>query len=157
MAKNLDILDDKGTLRAEDKPSPVTVDGLTPKTKYTGWQARYHGEAGVTALGDFETKDVPLAKPTAPVIALTAGNASVSYTLTDAKVSAEKVSAFKVLYQAAGSSDWTTVNVADPTKLTGTVDSLTNDTEYSFKAVATNATGDSAESAVVKATPKAAA
>jgi hypothetical protein len=128
---------------------------LEPETKYSGWKARYTGETGTAPLGDFTTKAVPLAAPTAPTIAVTAGDGSLTYTITDANVDAEKVSAFKVLYQGAGATDWTTVDVADPTKLTGTISSLTNDTEYSVKAIATNATGDSPESAVTTGTPKA--
>lgn len=153
MAKNLDILEDTDAARAEDKPSPVTVDGLRPSTTYKGWKARYHGETATTALGDFTTNDEPLTVPTAPTIAVTAGDSSLAYTITDANADAEKVSAFKVLYQSAGATDWTTVDVSDPTKLTGTIDSLTNGTEYSVKVVATNATGDSADSAVVTGTP----
>lgn len=155
MADNYDILDDKGNVKASNQPAPFTVDGLTPSTTYSGWKARYTGQTLTQTLADFATKAkvVPLAKPTAPTIAVTAGDSKADYTITDANVTKEKVSSLKVLYQADGGADWTTVNVADPTNLTGTVDKLTNGTKYNFKAVATNATGDSPESAVASATP----
>lgn len=100
----------------------------------------------------FKTKDVALAAPT---VAVTAGDASASYTITPGKPNGgTAATALKLSYSTDGAK-WTDVAIADPTKLTGTVDSLTNGTEYQFKVVATNAAGDSPASAVVKATPAA--
>lgn len=155
--KNYDILDDKGNVKASNQPAPITVSGLSANTTYSGWQARYTGEKIMQTLASFTTKaaEAALAKPSAPTVTVTAGDGSADYTITDANISKEQVSSLKVLYQADGASDWTTVNIDDPTKLTGTVKSLTNGTAYSFKAIATNASGDSADSTVVKVTPAA--
>ncbi|GAX04076.1 fibronectin type III domain protein [Secundilactobacillus pentosiphilus] len=153
--KTYDILDDKGNVKASAQPAPITVSGLSASTTYSGWHARYTGENILQALADFTTKatQTALAKPSAPTIAVTAGDGSANYTITDATATDEKVSSFKVLYQADGGTDWQTSNITDPTKLTGSISGLTNAKKYNFKAVATNATGDSDESAVVSATP----
>ena len=153
--KNYDILDDKGNVKASNQPAPITVSGLSANTTYSGWQARYTGEKIMQTLASFTTKaaQAALAKPSAPTIAVTAGDGSANYTITDANVASEKVSSLKVLYQADGDTDWQTSNITDPTKLTGSISGLINGKKYNFKTVATNATGDSDESAVVSATP----
>lgn len=94
--------------------------------------------------------------PDAPTLAAVAGDGKIDYTITaPAKDGGSPITKYVVAYMPAGGKV-TTVDV-DPAKLTGTVDKLTNDTEYTVTATAVNAVGESAPSPAVKATPKKAA
>lgn len=137
----------------DDKSAVIT--GLQPNTPVAAGDyqgaitdgTNYSDKVDVPA---FKTLDVVLA---APALAVTAGDASVGFTITAGKANGgSAATGYKVSYSADGAT-WTPFAAEDATALTGTVTGLTNDTEYQFKAVATNAAGDSAESAVVKATP----
>jgi hypothetical protein len=140
---------------ADDKSATIT--GLKPNTAVAAGD--YQG--AITDGTNYSTKvDVPAFKVkdavlAAPTVAVTAGDAKADYTITlGAANGGSAATALKLSYSTDGSK-WTDVAIADPSKLTGSVDSLTNGTEYQFKVVATNAAGDSAASAVAKATPAA--
>ena len=140
----------------DDKSAVIT--GLAPNTAvakgdYQGANTDGTNYSDKVDVPAFKVKDTVLAAPT---VTLTAGDAKVDYTIAlGAANGGSAATALKLSYSTDGSA-WTDVAIADPAKLTGTVDTLTNDTEYQFKAVATNAAGDSPASAIVKATPKAA-
>lgn len=148
--------DDIPAFTGDDKSAVIT--GLGPNTAvgagdYQGAftdGTKFSDKVDVPA---FKVKDVVLA---APNIAVTAGDASVAFTITAGKANGgSSVTAYKVSYSTDGAT-WSDYAATDATALTGTVGSLTNDTEYQFKVVAVNAAGNSGESAVVKATPVAA-
>lgn len=140
----------------DDKSAAIT--GLAPNTavKVGDYQGAFTDGTKTSDKVDvpaFTVKDTVLKAPT---VALTAGDAKVDYTITlGASNGGSAVKSLKLSYSTDGSK-WTDVAIADSSKLTGTVGTLTNDTEYQFKVVATNGAGDSPASAVVKATPKAA-
>lgn len=150
--------------KGEDAPAvtgdatSATITGLAPNTSVAAgdYQGAFTDGTNFSDKVDvpaFTVKDVALKAPT---VALTAGDAKLDYTITlGAANGGSAATALKVSYSTDGSK-WTDVAIADPTKLTGTIDSLANDTEYQVKAVATNAAGDSPASTVVKATPVAA-
>lgn len=56
MATKFDVYNDKGTLVASAKESPVTVTGLSPDTTYTGWYVTVSGQTAKTTIPDFTTK-----------------------------------------------------------------------------------------------------
>ena len=62
------------------------------------------------------------------------------------------VTGYTLSYRPVGSSSWMTVNVSGAVTLTKQVGGLTPDTEYEFKVVGVNASGDGPPSNVVSAT-----
>lgn len=52
---NLDIYNEVGVKVADNKPSPVTVGGLTPNTTYTGWKIAYAGAEAKADIPEFKT------------------------------------------------------------------------------------------------------
>ncbi|WP_244265987.1 fibronectin type III domain-containing protein [Enterococcus malodoratus] len=80
---------------------------------------------------------------------VTAGDGKVSYKLTDPS-GASDITGYKILYRT-GSAAFVEKEVSAKT---GDINSLTNGSEYEFKAQAKNEMGYGKESAVVKATPK---
>lgn len=147
----------------------VDIDGLPAGTKAVAGDYKAVFDAdNTTKLSETASDpvDVPgflvLDLPGAPTLAVTAGDAKIDYTITapenDGAPSSgsSDITKYTVSYTPAGGKA-TTVDVGDPTKLTGTIDKLANDTEYTLTATATNAVGEGPASAAVKATPKAAA
>jgi hypothetical protein len=137
----------------DDKSAAIT--GLAPNTSvaagdYQGANTDGTNFSDKVDVPAFKVKDTVLKAPT---VAVTAGDSKVDYTITLGTANGgTAATALKLSYSTDGSK-WTDVAIADPTKLTGSVPSLTNDTEYQFKVVATNAAGDSPASTVAKATP----
>ncbi|WP_288528302.1 fibronectin type III domain-containing protein [uncultured Secundilactobacillus sp.] len=87
--------------------------------------------------------------PDAPSIKLTAGDGKIDYILMAG--ASDDVTGYTISYTPAGGE----TSTKDVTALTGTLEGLTNDTEYTVTVIAHNAKGDSAASGAVKATPKA--
>ncbi|MBJ7650678.1 hypothetical protein [Weissella confusa] len=52
---NFDIYNAGGAKVADNKPSPVTVGGLTPNTTYTGWKIAYAGAEAKADIPEFKT------------------------------------------------------------------------------------------------------
>nr|DAZ50604.1 MAG TPA: Ferrichrome-iron receptor, Protein tonB BARREL, OUTER MEMBRANE, HETEROCOMPLEX [Caudoviricetes sp.] len=52
---NFDIYNADGAKVADNKPSPVTVGGLTPNTTYTGWKIAYAGAEAKADVPEFKT------------------------------------------------------------------------------------------------------
>lgn len=142
----------------------VDIDGLPAGTKAVAGDYKAVFDAdNTTKLSETASDpvDVPgflvLDLPGAPTLAVTAGDAKIDYTITAPENGGSSdITKYTVSYTPAGGKA-TTVDVGDPTKLTGTIDKLTNDTEYTLTVTATNAVGEGPASAAVKATPKAAA
>ena len=159
MANTLAIFkkgEDAPAFSGDDKSAAIT--GLAPNTAVAAGDyqgaftdgTNYSDKVDVPA---FTVKDVVLA---APAIAATAGDASVAFTITAGKANGgSTATAYKVSYSADGTT-WSDYAATEATALTGTIGSLTNGTEYQLKAVAVNAAGNSAESAIAKVTPVAA-
>ena len=58
---NFDIYNEGGAKVADNKPSPVTVGGLTPNTTYTGWKIAYAGSEEKADIPEFKTEPRKLA------------------------------------------------------------------------------------------------
>lgn len=58
---NFDIYNEGGAKVADNKPSPVTVGGLTPNTTYTGWKIAYAGSEAKVDIPEFKTEPRKLA------------------------------------------------------------------------------------------------
>ena len=52
---NFDVYNTDGEKVADNQPSPVKVDGLTPNTSYTGWKIAYSGKDEKVEVPDFKT------------------------------------------------------------------------------------------------------
>lgn len=145
--KTFDIFDDKGEKLADAKPSPVTISNLTPNTEYNGWQIAYAGQSDKVTIPAFKTLDVVA---DAPVVELTAGNALANFKITEGNNRGSAVTNHKVYY-----TDGTNSGTVSSQELTGTINNLKNDVEYTVQAVSVNGAGESAKSPAVKVTPKA--
>lgn len=145
--KTFDIFDDKGAKLADAKPSPVTISNLTPNTEYNGWQIAYAGQSDKAAIPAFKTLDVVA---DAPAVELAAGNSLVNFKITEGNNRGSAVTNHKVYY-----TDGTNSGTVSSQGLTGTINNLTNDVEYTVQAVSVNGAGESDKSPAVKATPKA--
>lgn len=53
---NFDVYNEGGAKVADNKPSPVTVGGLTPNTTYTGWKIAYAGADAKADIPAFKTE-----------------------------------------------------------------------------------------------------
>ena len=60
---NFDIYNEGGAKVADNKPSPVTVGGLTPNTTYTGWKIAYAGSEEKADIPEFKTLPEPKPAP----------------------------------------------------------------------------------------------
>ena len=60
---NFDIYNADGAKVADNKPSPVTVGGLTPNTTYTGWKIAYAGAEAKADVPEFKTLPEPKPEP----------------------------------------------------------------------------------------------
>lgn len=144
-AQLFDVFDDKGTKLIDGQASPISFTGLTSNTTYTGYTAAKAGSANKLNLPDMITK------PGKPTIAVTGGDGTADYTVTPAAGDGPTDRTYTVSY----ASDGKTFTDATGTGATGTVSGLTNDTEYTFKAVANNSDGSSSASDTVTVTPAA--
>lgn len=108
------------------------------------------------SVGDSEKVDVPAFTPadvpSAPTIALVAGDAKLDFTITKPTEHGSVVTGYTITYTPVGG----TAKTQETTMLTGSIASLTNDTEYTVKVIAHSEIGDSSASTAVKATPVAA-
>jgi len=106
--------------------------------------------------GDGEKVDVPAFTPanvpSAPTIALTAGDAKINFKIAKPAEHGSVVTGYTITYKTAGG----TAKTQETTTLTGSIASLTNDTEYTVKVIAHSEIGDSSSSTAIKATPVAA-
>ena len=111
-----------------------------------------------TADGTLNDGTVATPKPAAPTgLSATAGNGQVELTWTDPED--DSITKYQ-LRQKKGSTawgGWTGISGTDADTVSHTVTGLDNDVEYSFRIRARNSGGNGAQSAVVEATPAAAA
>ena len=145
---NFDIYDNTGAKIIDNQSSPLSISGIKPNTKVSGYQLAYAGETAKTPISDFTTLDVV---PSAPSVSATAGQGKIDVTVTDGANTGSAVTDRVVYY-----TDGTTTNTLDlKTALTGSITGLTADTEYTIQATVENGAGESAKSTAVKATPTA--
>lgn len=150
LTKNFDIYDNTDKKIVTNQPSPVTINGLTPATKYSGYKIAYTGESAKTTIDDFTTTNQVPGKPS---LAVSAGDGELDVTFSDGQNVGTAVTKRTVYWKTADGHNGT----ADfGTSLTGSVDGLTNGTEYTLQGVCTNAAGDSEKSDEAKGTPVAA-
>lgn len=146
--KTFDLKDEQGKPLAEGKPSPITVEGLTPNTTYKGWKLYYAGKEAGADVPEFKTLDVVPAKPT---LSVKAGDAKIDATLTDGANEGSDVTKRQLVLSADGKA-LTTLDAESGIAKTFT--DLTNDKLYSVHAEVTNGAGV-VKSDEVEATPKA--
>lgn len=146
--KTFDLKDEQGKPLAEGKPSPITVEGLTPNTTYKGWKLYYAGKEAGADVPEFKTLDVVPAKPT---LSVKAGDAKIDATLTDGANEGSDVTKRQLVLSADGKA-LTTLDAESGTAKTFT--DLTNDKLYSVHAEVTNGAGV-VKSDEAEATPKA--
>lgn len=150
LTKNFDVYDNTDKKIVTNQPSPVTIDGLTPDTKYSGYKIAYAGESAKTTIDDFTTTNQVPGKPS---LAVSAGDGELDVTFSDGQNIGTAITKRTVYWKTADGHNGT----ADfGTSLTGSVDGLTNGTEYTLQGVCTNAAGDSEKSDEVEGTPVAA-
>jgi hypothetical protein len=163
MADTFRIYKKDGT-KVSEGSSPVAIDGMTVGQK--AGDGDYYAVQVISSTEESAKAPIPgftaMGVPGAPSIKLTAKDAAIDYVITapedDGAPSSgsSDITSYTVTYTPAGGQA-VTVAVPDPTKLSGTVDKLTNATEYTFTVTATNPAGQGPASTAVKATPKAAA
>lgn len=147
MVQNFDIYDNKDEKVVTNQPSPVVISGLNPATKYSGYKIAYTGKDAKTTIDDFTTTNQVPGKPS---LAISAGDGKLDVTFSDGQNIGTAVTKRTIYWKTADGHNGT----ADfGTSLTGSVDGLTNGTEYTLQGVCTNAAGDSEKSDEVKGTP----
>ncbi len=147
MAQNFDVYNDKDEKVATNQPSPVSISGLNPVTKYSGYKIAYAGKDEKTTIDDFTTTNQVPGKPS---LTINAGDGKLNVTFSDGQNIGTAVTKRTVYWKTADGHNGTT---DFGTSLTGSVDNLTNGTEYTLQGVCTNAAGDSEKSDEAKGTP----
>lgn len=147
MTQNFDIYDNTDKKIVSNQPSPVVIPNLAPATKYSGYKVACTGKDLKTKIDDFTTTNQVPGKPTLKV---SAGNGKLDVTFTDGNNLGTAVTKRTVYWKTADGHSGT----ADfGTSLSGSVNGLTNTTEYTLQGVCTNTAGSSEKSDEVKATP----
>jgi len=147
LVQNFDIYDNKDEKVVTNQPSPVVISGLNPATKYSGYKIAYTGKDAKTTIDDFTTTNQVPGKPS---LAISAGDGKLDVTFSDGQNIGTAVTKRTVYWKTVDGHNGTT---DFGTSLTGSVDGLTNGTEYTLQGVCTNAAGDSEKSDEVKGTP----
>ena len=118
--------------------------GLTPNTAYTvEVRAVCEGQTSDWVSVQFTTLEEEVVVVTPPTVAtlaaseITHESAVLNGTIT---AGSEEITAQGFMYKATAAADWTTV-AATGTTITATLTALTAETEYTFKAFATTASG----------------
>ncbi|MEE0937795.1 MAG: fibronectin type III domain-containing protein, partial [Bacteroidales bacterium] len=131
------------TVNATGTTISATLSTLTAETEYTfkAFATTATGTVEGTAM-TFTTTAAPVVvtPPTVATLAATAithESATLNGTIT---AGSETITAQGFMYKATAAADWTTVN-ATGTTISATLSALTAETEYTFKAFATTATG----------------
>ncbi|MEE0977438.1 MAG: fibronectin type III domain-containing protein [Bacteroidales bacterium] len=129
------------TVNATGTTISATLSALTAETEYTfkAFATTASGTVEGTAM-TFTTTAAPIVAPVVTTLAATAvdhESATLNGTIT---AGSETITAQGFMYKATAAADWTTVN-ATGTTISATLSALTAETEYTFKAFATTASG----------------
>ena len=129
------------TVSATGTTLTATVNNLTAETvyEYKAFATTASGTVEGTVM-NFTTAAAPVVAPTVTTLAATSVTheaATLNGTIT---VGSEAITAQGFMYKATTATEWTTVS-ATGTTLTATVDNLTAETAYEYKAFATTASG----------------
>ncbi|MDD6166051.1 MAG: fibronectin type III domain-containing protein, partial [Bacteroidales bacterium] len=129
----------------------ATVNGLTPETEYQfkAFATTASGTVEGTVM-TFTTTAAPIVAPsvaTLPATGVTHQEATLNGTVT---TGSEAITAQGFMYKATAAADWTTVAATGET-MSATINGLTAETAYQYKAFATTASG-TVEGAVVNFT-----
>ena len=129
------------TVSATGTTLTATVNNLTAETayEYKAFATTASGTVEGTVM-NFTTAAAPVVAPTVTTLAATSVTheaATLNGTIT---VGSEAITAQGFMYKATTATDWTTVS-ATGTTITATVDNLTAETAYEYKAFATTASG----------------
>ena len=127
------------TVSATGTTLTATVNNLTAETayEYKAFATTASGTVEGTVM-NFTTAAVPVVAPTVTTLAATSVTheaATLNGTIT---AGSEEITAQGFMYKATTATDWTTVS-ATGTTLTATVNNLTAETAYEYKAFATTA------------------
>lgn len=147
MARTFNVYDATGKPILVNQVAPILLTDLTPNTTYKGYYVSPSDDLSTKSyVDDIVTADEV---PSAPTIAVTAGNGQVTFVITPGDDAGTAVTGYRVYYASQTDTDMTAVDVA----ATGTIDELMNDTAYTFEAVAINNAGESERSTDVTITP----
>ena len=129
------------TVNATGTTMTATVANLTAETAYTfkAFATTASGTVEGSAM-TFTTTAAPIVAPVVTTLAATAvdhESAVLNGTIT---AGSETITAQGFMYKATAAADWTTVNATGET-ISATLSALTAETEYTFKAFATTASG----------------
>ena len=129
------------TVAATGETMSVTINGLTAETAYE-YKAFATTASGTVegAVVNFTTLAAPATQPT--VVTLEATEITHEAVTLNGTIAAgtEAISAQGFMYKAITAADWTTV-AAEGTAITATINGLTPETEYEYKAFATTESG----------------
>ncbi|MCI7571885.1 MAG: choice-of-anchor J domain-containing protein, partial [Bacteroidales bacterium] len=129
------------SVSATGETMSATINGLTAETAYEfkAFATTASGTVEGTVM-TFTTTAAPIVAPTVTTLAATSvthNSATLDGTITAGD---ETITAQGFMYKATAAADWTTV-AATGTTITSTLNNLTAETEYQFKAFATTASG----------------
>jgi len=147
LTQNFDIYDDKDEKIVTNQPSPVVISGLNPAAKHSGYKIAHAGENSKATIGDFTTTNQIPGKPS---LTVNAGDSKLKVIFSDSQNIGTAVTKRTVYWKTEDGHNGTT---DFGVSLSGSVDNLTNGTEYTLQGVCTNAAGDSEKSDEVKGTP----
>ncbi len=129
------------TVAATGETMSATINGLSAETAYE-YKAFATTASGTVegAVVNFTTLAAPATQPT--VVTLEATEVTHEAATLNGTIAAgsEAISAQGFMYKATTAADWTTV-AAEGTAITSTINGLTPETEYEYKAFATTASG----------------
>ena len=133
----------------------ATVNGLTPETEYQfkAFATTASGTVEGVAMS-FTTTAAPVTQPAVATLAATGVTHEVATLNGTVTTGSEAISAQGFMYKATTAADWTTVAATGET-MSATINGLTAETAYEYKAFATTASG-TVEGAVVNFTTLAA-
>ena len=129
------------TVAATGETMSATINGLTAETAYE-YKAFATTASGTVegAVVNFTTLAAPATQPT--VVTLEAAEVTHEAATLNGTIAAgsEAITAQGFMYKATTAADWTTV-AAEGTAITATINGLSAETEYEYKAFATTASG----------------
>ena len=129
------------TVAATGETMSATINGLSAETAYE-YKAFATTASGTVegAVVNFTTLAAPATQPTVVTLEATEVTHEAATLNGTVTTGSEAITAQGFMYKATTAADWTTV-AAEGTAITATINGLTPETEYEYKAFATTASG----------------